>query len=837
MEVDIMRRTGGPAACAVLIPLLFLAGCYEKGDGLASQALFSEPQQVHGAAALPSEGGPYTLITPAGEFGVTADGTYEARIPADLPCLSVLLDEQGQVVWFGFLRPGDTPQMLNADTTAVALLYFALGGFTLPGSDLAAFLDLLENAPSALQVATILRLDPQALANGDPELLAALDAARAELLGGGTLTAEALRPAGRRSLQEAAITPGRIQLAPDGQQSFIEMMTQPGGKVFALNHVPRRGVLLAYRTGLTGLDGVTRAVDPPVFMGEAPLPVTSQLKHGIARVDELLVADDPWNPRPSEGIELPLDLDSGSVQYELVVLGASFGTGGPILSDPRFDTVHADWTERLGRLQRETFVADFLVPVLASLAFGSDYMMQGVPGADAIATLSDLVGPTLEPFALDSPGGFRGGMGAVVEAAAADPALGEALLHAIAGLLTFAKPDGKVVHLFDFSHGPHPGTKAIGNALRVLQALASAQTVLDAIDRSLDGTDASGRMQVLSDARPAESWQASVGRVSLEPENPVVTVSAPVVTLDARVVIEGLDHPSFRYHWHTSGVNGSLEAVDGDGTDFETAEASVDYVADVGSIVTGEVDTVTVEVLLDGVAIGEATVAIQGDRGLVSPCSDFPWGDYESPFNTVSVSPDIVRTGDFVTVSFTYDHGNPDAGMDGLQGYKVWIPYADTGSDILVDGVPLRIEPPATSDQVQFPPGGWAEIRVLDTHNDLLFETFYLVGPETLVGYRTGTLVVEIIPPDAGPEPGWQGPSGPDTHTIQFHVGGVFGSGPLCPFQGKTPLGPGNLYWLGPLVTVDWGDNHQYWSPDLPEAHRSRTAGAALAPFEILRDG
>src|SRR5579872_1111319 len=107
-----------------------------------------------------------------------ADGTFTATTGTAAPVLVIVTHTSGRGVMFGFLDPSSSTNVLDAQAQAVALLYFALGGYTVPLASKRDLLGALQihavTAPLTAVIAARIAADPFALENGDAQVAAAL---------------------------------------------------------------------------------------------------------------------------------------------------------------------------------------------------------------------------------------------------------------------------------------------------------------------------------------------------------------------------------------------------------------------------------------------------------------------------------------------------------------------------------------------------------------------------------------------------------------------------------------------------------------------------------------
>jgi len=162
----------------VSVSVLGLEGCGGGNGGSGGGSL----QTTHGNVILPAG----SSLSPAqlsvnnsvASQPLAADGSFTAKTEPNVPVLVMLRHASGRGVMFGFVDPASASNVLDATSQAVALLYFALGGYGIPIDHKRDVLSLIRKDPAAAPLAGVIAAriaaDPFALENGDAQIGAAL---------------------------------------------------------------------------------------------------------------------------------------------------------------------------------------------------------------------------------------------------------------------------------------------------------------------------------------------------------------------------------------------------------------------------------------------------------------------------------------------------------------------------------------------------------------------------------------------------------------------------------------------------------------------------------------
>ena len=226
--------------------------------------------QVRGTVVVPAGFSlPLAALTAAAGLGssaVRADGAFTVPVNAASSAGPTLiwLRNANDVLLIGFGgESGSGTVTLSAESTAVALVYFALGGFGIPAENRAELLDLIAadaSLPPLIQTVTQqIGTNPLALMRGNP----AIGAALRDVLTAMGATASRDAGATGRSVKTLSTSPTRsraadaqLRLSPTGLHSNLEVLQgNTAQSIIATNHSRRYCRVHTYRTGTEDASG------------------------------------------------------------------------------------------------------------------------------------------------------------------------------------------------------------------------------------------------------------------------------------------------------------------------------------------------------------------------------------------------------------------------------------------------------------------------------------------------------------------------------------------------------------------------------------------------------
>ncbi len=625
------------------------------------EPVVGDPMPIVGTAQLPagSELDPATLRveTHAGSAAVNADGMYNAESLTNLPGLAALVDENDTPVLLGFIGIGDNPKDIDAKSTAAALLYFAIGGWTLPANRMPELLNEISSSTECEDLATVIETavaaNAMALRDGDSSIDAALAGAAITLLDGnnGSASAKAIKSI---ALTQQSINgaDGFLTIDPDDResQSGARLMTAGTTQVNLSNAYARRACFYVFQSAFDDQTGTRIELSPVEQLGSVfEVAPVERVRPEINMNDVLDPATAPfYQPAISDFVALASVEGASRTELTLVLIGPALDESSPaaILSDPDYVLVQQEWQTKLAELQAETFTMEFMVPLAESLCVGLNIaIFDSQP--NATFSLTQLVQPIVEGagISLETTDGYLEAVNVVLDRALNNVMYRENLIDAI-------------VTAYDEGSGQRFSRNR-------LQALFTRLGELESIRMAIQSgiTRDVGRVLLdLRNSRSAEVWNAQLTNVLLSPDEATITQNNTSVTFNVDLAEANLDE--LTYEWSLTGDVGELLGLDSDGTqlsgmDFTSDVGSVDYfVSDPALVVDGALATVSVRVFDGNTFVGQASAEVSGHREDDSvepgPCEALPgWSDQpEAPLVRLDV-PSTVEAGGTLTFTIT----------------------------------------------------------------------------------------------------------------------------------------------------------------------------------------
>ncbi|HET8985607.1 MAG TPA: hypothetical protein VFN03_07590, partial [Trueperaceae bacterium] len=576
------------------------------------------------------------------------DGSFSVEMTDEGVGLVAVADASGQVVLLGYVDTTADDTEVSSRSTAMAMLYFALGGLFREGELQERMVELLTDDPIVDDLATelevMLAADPAAIADGSEELVEAVLAARDAIY---------LRDVGSSQTSTAAPSSTfTFSIAADGtydssdSASFLEplqagsknfvlitdageragidlLLADSGVGVYAKNSKRRPARLYLYRTGITPVGGSYQDVDP-VQVGEYlsvppsnQLSIVSAVTGSLGAIFRGAYQDTPLAPVYSEPIELPLQAGTSKTHYTAVLLAPDLSSDvPPVFLESRFFGEREAWDRALLELQFETWWSNILLPVISNFAFGAA-VGKGVDYGKVEQTSKNvlqLLEPVFAGNGITSPLPISGdrarAMVVIMEDLANqwDSAIYNGLRENARNALGIA---------------PRPSMVDV-DARAFTSALAKAGGVMIVVSTLLTSADIVAVLSDMASNPKAETWnpvRVNVG-ARITPQHGEVSFTSPSATFEVDV-----DDPpageSYLYRWSTSGSYGTISDFSSDDVlTLDTVSASILYLANDPVSITDDLhDTIRVEVYLDdgsstigsgSTLVAEAVAAVGG---------------------------------------------------------------------------------------------------------------------------------------------------------------------------------------------------------------------------------
>ena len=512
------------------------------------------------------------LVMEAGQSAVTPDtgGTFIVyAAPNDVPALAMLRDKAGRGVLMGFL-PADGGS-LTTRSAAVALLYYALGGFMLPEISRRPFVTLLEaDAATVTLTGAIDRriaANPYVLEGDDAEINAAVKVAYGILTAGGRVASFQKRNALTRAVEPI------LQVQPSGVQSNIEVVQGGATSVTVVNHSRRFCKVYAYRTG-------TPDPLPKALLQGSPIKLTSTTSLGVfSTINNLKSGQTAYVPVSSDPISLPLAPGSIKTLYEIIVIGASTNDlPRGFYSDAKYADEKAKWIQDHSDLSTQTWWQNLILPIFfeALGIAGLAATTSAVEGS--LAAIQAIEAQSVKKLLLNASKGFL------------LQATGDFWMIAAENSLVGSQLRKALLPLYEAAVGQLAAeTRATLFARLIVRAAVAAVVLIGTGDIAAVLFDTGA-------AQPAEQWFATVFQPTLILD-PTAKTIAPGQRVTFSVKPPANLNGTVSYAWTQTGATSTLSSSDGVvGNSITTASTGVDLVttaSDSGTITVKVVATLT----------------------------------------------------------------------------------------------------------------------------------------------------------------------------------------------------------------------------------------------------
>ncbi len=600
------------------VGLLALSGCEFDDSSDATQTQNNATAQ--GVVKLPAgstlKASELKVITAVDEIQVGADGKFAVKLGSTASTQIEVVNAEGKLVMFGLTGPAGTE--VSSQTTAEALLYFALGAFMLPPEQYEKIVELIHASPALANLAAVVEAqlanNPTALSDGDPIITNAIQVAQQVILNPSGITALKASPQARAKPQAAGDTTlTLIEPGADVSQSGVQLLQNIAGSgVIAQNSFRRWGALYAYETGTLNENGDKDIYTTPKFIvGPIDVPETQQLNLFNA-VTDAVRGIAPWSPTQSAVVNLPQVAGSRQTYYDVVVLGPTLDlvNSPPLYLDPIYQSFVPGWKDKVAELAWGSFFTDFVGPTAGFLMFGRVASVKLDQSRTFIASFRAAADPVLQ----------RAGI-----FLARDGFSAQFLLEILS-----AMGQGEVslneTNKWIFDHAIQENKDLVADFEKSsarLKRLSRAAVVVAAVDLAMTALDIGAVIQDLQASRSAEKWNATVttSRVKITPGDATVSRTSPGAVLTASV--NGAPDGKFVYRWKTTHQHGNIFAINNDqeGPTYDTTDDTTQYIVNVTLLIDGVLDTVEVEVFDDDgsgtikagqVAVGKGSVTVNG---------------------------------------------------------------------------------------------------------------------------------------------------------------------------------------------------------------------------------
>jgi hypothetical protein len=582
-----------------LLAALLLFGC---GGGLenASSGFSRSRGVVQLPAGMTAALSTLTVSAPNGS-SIRPDGSFEYdRMPGG-DSLVIVANQDGKPVLAGFTDGDTAPIQINTQTTAVAILFYASGSFTLPPDQHNNVRRLIAAHAAVPPLATALEqrlaANPGALADRDPQLQSAIQTALDSM---GANRSRAAKAPTRGRAEEPSISSQLLAQPLEAQSGMIVSSSDDLVGLQVANTRRRNLLLFITQTGYEDAQGVRHDVDLPVVSGAFPkdwIVATNKLVGAIGSVVDVVAGNGSYQPVISKPpIPLPVNPTTAKKSfYRVTLAGPGIDPGRAPKEGAKVKTAA---TEMLGL----GFVKDIFLPLLFSaldihLNFNELLNQQGLLESTK-GLISILAGGGHVAIGLTSFEPKEVAL-SVLKTMTDDYVFRQAILNWVTQFLI-----------------AHTDIKNVAPILAGNVVLTRLSFFLAILDKGFALGDASVTAYDWGQSNYFEEWEVTAipPRVDIRPGDSTV-INSEFVVLKAETPVTG----SLVYHWKTDGVYGHLlDAKGHSGAEFDTTADSVSYVGDKPPDTGEQIDKVTVTIYkipTEGpsqqrIKIGSATVNI-----------------------------------------------------------------------------------------------------------------------------------------------------------------------------------------------------------------------------------
>ena len=310
----------------------------------------------------------------------TPDATGAVSVTAFAPGsqIAIVLSPAGNPVLYGWID--STHTVINAETTAEVLAYFALqGSLVLQSADADAIIAAMPQAPGIGAVATTISSEVganvDAFATPNANVAAALKAFVTAIIASATPQSAATAS---QATQHASIA-GRIPAAlaahihaitsTPGEQSGITVVQDPPSAAHLSNAYRRRAYVYVDRVSHTIASQVT---DDPLSVTSFELEPTKGVNGGLTgAITDIYAAywgiqPTAYGPTTTDSFSLPLLDGTDATTYSIVAVGPGANSGTATLT--------AEQTTKLTEVSVRSFMLDYTLPVFTNAILGSGFI-------------------------------------------------------------------------------------------------------------------------------------------------------------------------------------------------------------------------------------------------------------------------------------------------------------------------------------------------------------------------------------------------------------------------------------------------------------------------------
>ncbi|MCA9564307.1 MAG: hypothetical protein KC561_12500, partial [Myxococcales bacterium] len=622
--------------------------------------------------------GDLRVQTAAEDSPLEAGGSFTVDAAIAGESLVFVLDGEDDIVLMGFVDPR-VEGVIDADSTAAALLYLALHLYAMPPDvRVELFEEVRAHTASAVlgdAVATALASDPKALMGSGTELLSAVEQAIASLMSASVVKSHVsddgpIRPPTGNN--------GLVTMSPTSAQSGVEVGPTTDGRGLQVANRGRRAAwYYVYRTAVESSEGEVTDLDPPELIREGLLAPSDRSAASTSSLEQVLSGGVSYEASPlPDDIWVEVQEGQRRVMLEAVVAGA-FLPG--VSETPTWfdlgDSRHPQWQARAELMTRVSFLRDLLFPTLASFVFPTDRSFQGGDDVEALNALADML---IEEVPA---------VGTALEAGEWSDAL-RSSLDAMGRDLNFRSDIAS-----DLFGEVAPGY--VTTAIFALGRMQSSEFLITLHDIDSRAASIGVIFSDLETANALERWEGEALRASVILTARRPTLDPPHLGTDILATVPGADESErFCHHWTLQGP-GEISALvpgpeTGSANQVVSDEPTIDYDIASNELFDGPLGLISVATytrpdggctfpLDESDLIGEAHVQIEGSEDEIIPCrGSFDCYAFQTYVGGIGLSLSG-RAGGTASISFYVPEDTTEF-EDGYRDVRVYFPRAVDGS-------------------------------------------------------------------------------------------------------------------------------------------------------------
>ena len=571
----------------------------------------SSSQSVTGSITVPSGivGADLSVIG-LGKESLVTSGSFSTGIDPVAPSWVVALHKpSGKIVLMGIFDASDRNLKLDATSTAVALLFMALDGSSMPQDGRKPLLDLIRNSSATATFATVIQ---SLLATDAFTLETASTTLQSALLTAANSFHSAIAQTGARNPLTTTLKP-QLLLEPSGEVDGLTVVQDSSILGFDVQNSRRRnGIMYTYLVAHVN-DAGTRTDIPPQQVGNLlDIPATRSL----------LNLSSGWHPVTSAPVPLTIQGSDRKSIYEMIAFNPVFGASDPsVFQLGRYAGVVDHWKQDVRNLHASTALSYVAGIIFDAIGIGG--ATYGI--AELTATIANLTPISTNLVSLLT--GAQDGYAlipltkSVIERILAESFLTPNGVKALSPLLQ--KAEGQVAKDLAVGSANSSVYVIMRSALRIFLAVGAIGLAGDLLALAKDtSTGSRGNLYTATVFQP---------KVSLNPSSGPYT---PGQDMTVQASVPGIAASHLSFHWKLSGSNlANLSDGTNVGVDFTSTKSTVNLgttPSTVGDlIVTVTVTDTTTSTVIGTVAATYVTGSVQDYTSILQsfgPKQNYPQG-------------------------------------------------------------------------------------------------------------------------------------------------------------------------------------------------------------------